>query len=75
MKLLCANRIAPDGAASHWGYAVCLCPIKGTPGLNELMIVFLGLVWRKWVLKSVLSVNAFVLVMLQQKQISHSLEL
>ena len=19
-----------------WGYAVCLCPIKGTPGLNEL---------------------------------------
>ena len=21
-----------------WGYAVCLCPIKGTPGLNELKI-------------------------------------
>ena len=19
-----------------WGYSVCLCPIKGTPGLNEL---------------------------------------
>ena len=36
-----ANRIAPDGtprsAASHLGYSVCLCPIKGTPGLNELM--------------------------------------
>ena len=21
-----------------WGYSVCLCPIKGTPGLNELII-------------------------------------
>ena len=20
-----------------WGYSVCLCPIKGTPGLNELI--------------------------------------
>ena len=45
MKILCANRIAPDGtphsAASRtrrhiWGYSVCLCPIKGTQGLNEL---------------------------------------
>ena len=41
MKILFANRIAPDGtprsAASHLGgYSVCLCPIKGTPGLNEL---------------------------------------
>ena len=40
MKILQANRIAPDGtphfAASHLGYSVCLCPIKGTPGLNEL---------------------------------------
>ena len=25
-----------------WGYVVCLCPIKGTPGLNELMA-------RQWV--------------------------
>ena len=23
-----------------WGYAVCLCPIKGTPGLNELMTIY-----------------------------------
>ena len=23
-----------------WGYTVCLCPIKGTPGLNELTLVF-----------------------------------
>ena len=22
-----------------WGYSVCLCPIKGAPGLNELMHV------------------------------------
>ena len=22
-----------------WGYSVCLCPIKGTPGLNELICV------------------------------------
>ena len=28
MKFLNPNRI--------WGYSVCLCPIKGTPGLNEL---------------------------------------
>ena len=21
-----------------WGYAVCLCPIKGTPGLNEYIL-------------------------------------
>ena len=21
-----------------WGYSVCLCPIKGTPGLNELSL-------------------------------------
>ena len=33
MKLLLANRIAPDdSAASIWGYAVCLCPIKRSPG-------------------------------------------
>ena len=35
MKLLLANRIAPDGtprsAAHIWGYSVCLCPTKGTP--------------------------------------------
>ena len=40
MKILLANRIAPDGtprsAASHLGYVVCLCPTKGTPGLDEL---------------------------------------
>ena len=40
MKFLQANRIAPDGtprsAASHLGYAVCPCPIKETPCLNEL---------------------------------------
>ena len=55
MNFLCANRIAPDGmprsAASHlglcclpmshkWGYAVCLCSIKRTSGLNELMLYF-----------------------------------
>ena len=22
-----------------WGYSVCLCPIKGTPGLNKLKAV------------------------------------
>ena len=41
MKILFANRIAPDGtprsAASHRGYAVCLCPTKRTPGLYELI--------------------------------------
>ena len=21
-----------------WGYSVCLCPIKGTPGLNEIIV-------------------------------------
>ena len=45
MKFLCANRIGPDGtprsAASHRGYAVCLCPTKGTPGLNELKLSFI----------------------------------
>ena len=35
LKLLCANRIAPDGR-HIWGYSVCLCPIKRTPGVNEL---------------------------------------
>ena len=35
MKILKANRITPDGTYI-WGYSVCLCPIKGTPGLNEL---------------------------------------
>ena len=38
MKFLQANRIAPDGR-HIWGYAVCLCPIKGTPGLNELSLI------------------------------------
>ena len=38
------NRIAPDGYAAFWGYAVCLCPIKGTSGLNELMLQSLGLI-------------------------------
>ena len=30
---------APDSGVLRrhiWGYAVCLCPIKRTPGLNEL---------------------------------------
>ena len=40
MKMPLANIIAPDGtprsAASHLGYYVCPCPIKGMPGLNEL---------------------------------------
>ena len=43
MKFLEAKRIAPDGtplfAASHQGLfclPIRLCPIKGTPGLNEL---------------------------------------
>ena len=35
-----SKRIAPDGtlcsAASHLGLFVCLCPIKGMPGLHEL---------------------------------------
>ena len=22
-----------------WDYSVCLCPMKGTPGLNELILV------------------------------------
>ena len=41
MKLLLANRIALDGtpcsAASHLGL-FCICPIKGTTGLNESKI-------------------------------------
>ena len=43
MKCLCANRIAPDKRRvlrRHiWGYAVCLCPTKRTPDLNELIQV------------------------------------
>ena len=34
MKILYANRIALVGTPR----SVCLCPIKGTPGLNELKI-------------------------------------
>ena len=31
-------RIVPDGTPrSIWGYPVCLCPTKRTPGLNELI--------------------------------------
>ena len=41
MRFLCANRNSSRWDAvlrRHiWGYAVCLCPIKGTPGLNELI--------------------------------------
>ena len=37
MKFLQANIRAPDGMPHPiWGYAVCLCPIKVMPGLNEL---------------------------------------
>ena len=40
MKFLYASRIAADGTprlrCHIWGYSVCLCLIKGTPGLNEL---------------------------------------
>ena len=42
MKVLCANRIAPDWCRllrRHiWGYVACLCPIKGTPGLHEIIL-------------------------------------
>ena len=34
MKLLCANRIAPDGMPR---FAFCLYPMKRMPGLNELI--------------------------------------
>ena len=48
MKILLANRIAPDGMPHFrrhiWGYSVCLCPIKGTPCLNELSLQYLSLV-------------------------------
>ena len=27
-----------------WDYSVCLCPIKGTPDLNELMMALLALI-------------------------------
>ena len=44
MKFLQANRIAQMGRRvlwRHiWGNAVCICPIKGTPGLNELSLSF-----------------------------------
>ena len=36
MKFLCANRIAPDGTPHSVASHLCLCPTKGTPGLNEL---------------------------------------
>ena len=38
MKFLLANRIATYGTphSEIHGYTVCLCPMKGTPGLNEL---------------------------------------
>ena len=39
MKFLEANRIAPDGTRRHiWGYTVCLCHTKRTPGLYELIL-------------------------------------
>ena len=34
MKFLCANRIAPDDRVLR-RHAVCLCPTKRAPGLNE----------------------------------------
>ena len=44
MKFLQASIIAldavdgtPRSVASIWGYAVCLYPIKGMPGVNELI--------------------------------------
>ena len=43
MKFLQANRIAQIGRGilrRHiWGYSVCLCPIKGTLGLNESILL------------------------------------
>ena len=46
MKILSANRIAPDGtprsAASHLGlYTVCLWPVKRTPGLTAQLTTLL----------------------------------
>ena len=33
----------PRWGAAFWGYFVCLCPIKGTPGLNELHVISLDI--------------------------------
>ena len=49
MKFFKANRIAPDGtprsAASHLGLFCLLMsrPIKGTPGLNEFMHMYVSI--------------------------------
>ena len=37
IKFPCTNRIASDGTPRS---AVCLCPTKRTPGLNELNSIF-----------------------------------
>ena len=65
MKILKANRIAPDGtpcsAASHLGlFCLPICPLKGTPGLNELRwhYVFYGL-------------ESWIGVLLESKEWSH----
>ena len=55
MKFLRAIRIAPDGTPHS--AAVCLCPTKGTPGLNELTIRFRNIKSNKRTLVMILEHN------------------
>ena len=65
MKFLYANRIAPDGTSrSVWGFSVCVCPIKGTPGLNELRLVLVVESWIKSVQPGVTKNCHFLLLLL-----------
>ena len=63
MKIIYANRIAPDGtprlAASHLGYSVCLGPIKRTPGLYRFGIQELALVLMYCMIHFEIIINHF----------------
>ena len=48
MKFMSAIRIGPDWTPRHiWGFSVCQCPIKRTPGLHGLSVVGLCFQHRK----------------------------
>ena len=77
---LLAKRIAPDGSRvlrRHiWGYAVCLCPTKGTPGLNELMnLNYVSCIIRKPSVFICKIIDAAHLISLLRRSSSSSLQL
>ena len=40
-----------------WSYAVCLCPIKGTPGLNELKETVIFPKMSEYTTQNLISIN------------------